>query len=215
MNPYYYDELPVVGDYEELMMILGIVMVVLGVILFVCLVFALLRSLALYSIAKRRGIRHAWLAWLPVGKDWILGSLSDQYQHLALGQIKSRRKVLLVLNLAFFVVGAVGFALAVAQWMAILTEEPSNVLVLAELIPDLLTAAISVTALVFYHICNYDLYRSCDPKNAVVYLVVGIVLPITEPFFYLANRRKDDGMPQPQPEMPTVGTVEIEPMFRQ
>lgn len=206
MNPYYYDELPVAGDYEELMMILGIVMVVLGVILFFCLVFALLRSFVLYSIAKRRGIRRAWLAWIPVGKDWILGSLSDQYQHLALGQIKSRRKILMVLTLAFFVVGAVGFALAVAQWMAILTEEPSNMLVLAELIPDLLTAVISVTALVFYHMCNYDLYRSCDPKNAVVFLVIGIIIPVVEPFFYLAVRKKDNGMPKPEP-------VPVEPIL--
>ena len=58
-----------------------------------------LTSLALYTVAQRRGIRKPWLAWVPVLNCWILGSLSDQYRYVVLEQNKSKRKVLLVLNL--------------------------------------------------------------------------------------------------------------------
>ena len=37
-------------------------------------------SLALYTIAKRRGINHPWLSWIPVANVWILGSIADQYR---------------------------------------------------------------------------------------------------------------------------------------
>ena len=43
-------------------------------------------ALALYTIAQRRGIRKAWLAWVPVLSVWILGSISDQYRYVVKGQ---------------------------------------------------------------------------------------------------------------------------------
>ncbi len=39
-----------------------------------------LQAIGLYTIAQRRGIRHAWLAWVPVGSVWILGSIADDYR---------------------------------------------------------------------------------------------------------------------------------------
>ena len=57
-----------------------------------------LTSLALYTLASRRGIRKAWLSWVPVLNVWIVGSLSDQYRYVVKGQVKSKRKILLTLN---------------------------------------------------------------------------------------------------------------------
>ena len=58
-----------------------------------------LSSLALYTLATRRGINKAWLSWVPVLNVWIIGSLSDQYRYVVKGQYKSKRKTLLILNL--------------------------------------------------------------------------------------------------------------------
>ena len=55
-------------------------------------------ALSLYTIAARRGIKNPWLAWIPVGSNWILGSVADQYQHLVQGKITSRRKIMLSLS---------------------------------------------------------------------------------------------------------------------
>lgn len=40
-----------------------------------------LEGIAYQAMARRRGLRHRWLVWLPVGRDWVQGSLSDQYQY--------------------------------------------------------------------------------------------------------------------------------------
>ena len=61
----------------------------------------ILQALALYTIAKRRGIRKPWLAWIPFGNSWILGSLSDQYHYVTKRTIKNRRKLLLGLEIAY------------------------------------------------------------------------------------------------------------------
>ena len=75
---------------------------------------------------------------------------------------------------------------------------------------NLLSTGIGVAALVFYHICNFDLYRSCDPDNAAVYLIVGLLIGVTEPFFYLINRKKDMGFPVPEERAEPVPLPEVE-----
>lgn len=202
MSPYYYNELPVTGMDEEAMIVLGVMLVFLGIVLLCCLVGWILSSMGLHKIAKRRGIAHAWLAWLPIGREWVLGSVSDQYEHLVQNKITSRRKILLILNVAAFVCGIAYVACTAMAEFMLLDENAVGGLVLAMIIPYFLFLGVNIALMVFYHICNYDLYRSCNPRNAVVFLVLGIVLPVCQPFFYFACRKKDLGMVVPQPVTP-------------
>ena len=201
MSPYY-NELPTVGMDEEAMIVLGVMLVFLGIVLLCCLVGWILSSVGLHKVAKRRGIAHAWLAWLPVGREWVLGSVSDQYQHLVQGKITARRRILLILEVASIAVGIVYVGTtAMAEIMAVADGSVGGVL-LAVGIPYLLFLGVAVTNMVFCQICNFDLYRSCNPQSAVVFLVLGIVLPVCQPFFYFACRKKDLGMVVPRPVTP-------------
>ena len=202
MSPYYYNELPTTGAEEELMIVLGIMLVFLGIVLVCCLVGWILSAVSLHKVAKRRGIRHAWLAWLPIGSEWVLGSLSDQYQHLVQGKVTSRRKILLALSLACIVVGIAYVVLTAVIGIMVEVEGLSDLTPLVMMIPYLLLMGISITVMVFYHICNYDFYRSCKPQSAVVFLVLGIILPVCQPFFYFSCRKKDLGMVVPTPVTP-------------
>ena len=73
MIPYYYNELPSMPTEEGLIALGAIILGILGVVLLFALVFWIIRAMSLHKIARRRGIRHAWLAWLPIGGQWILG----------------------------------------------------------------------------------------------------------------------------------------------
>lgn len=50
----------------------------------------------------------------------------------------------------------------------------------------------------FQYIALYRIYKSCDPKNTTLFLVLSILFNITMPFFLFACRKKDLGMPQPE-----------------
>ena len=194
MSPYYYNELPTTGTdayFERTFAIL--LLGILGVVLLFGLISWILSSVGLHKVAKRRGIRHAWLAWLPIGSEWVLGSISDQYQHLVQGKVTSRRKILLSLSLAGIVVGIAYVVMAAVIGIMVEVEGRMDLTPLVVMIPYLLLMGISITVMVFYHICNYDLYRSCKPESAVVFLVLGIILPVCQPFFYFACRKKDLG----------------------
>jgi len=168
------------------------------------------RSYAVYTIARRRGLDKPWLAWIPVASDYILGSLSDQYKYLTQGKIQSRRKLLLGLSIGVAVCGFISVILTVVTvvnaaitaggiyddaQMAVRLMGP----VLGIMVVSLITSIVSIIWLVFYYICKYDLYQSCDPKNAVAYLVLSIFFQILDPIFLMIVRNKDLGMPPRKP----------------
>ena len=165
-----------------------------------------LSSLALYTIAKRRGLNHAWLSWIPVANVWILGSIADQYRYVARGEIKSKRKVLLTLNIISAVLTAVMVCLcigaAVGAFSGAIMGRPEDVILqnlmgtlagmLGLMVPVL---GVAIAAAIIRYMALYDLYSSCDPGNKTVFLVIGILFGITEPVFLFLCRNKDQGMP--------------------
>ena len=214
----YYNELPANSMIDETALaILGIFLTIMGIVLVCCVVGWILRSLSLHSIAKRRGIRNAWLAWIPIGNRWVLGSISDQYQHLAQNKVTSRRKIMLILGAVSAVLYTVSYGATFAQifiQLGALSEEQVLNSALFSMVPSALTSVVGIAMLVFHHICNYDLYRSCRPNGAVAFLVLGIIFAVCEPFFYLACRKKDLGMVVPQPEMPAYTELpKVDPEF--
>ena len=178
-----------------------------------------LTAYALYVIAKRRGIGKAWLAWVPVANHWIIGSLSDQYQYLVKGQIKSKRKLLLVLSILQTVLaGTVLVMGAVAAISAFLSGNGKHMMtnlmgttmaVLGLCVPML---AVSVACIVIRYMAMFDIYRSSDPENSVLYVILSIVANVTEPFFLFFNRNKDSGMP-PRKQPPICDTEPAECVY--
>ncbi len=157
-----------------------------------------LTALALYTIAKRRGVQYPWMAWVPVVNCWLLGSLSDQYQYLVKRRHTNRRRTLLALDILKCVLTVIVTVLA----MLMVFRTAVGMLV-ARLISCLaLLAGVCIARAVILYMALYDVYRSADPQNAVLYLVLSICVSVTKPFFLFFNREKEDGMPprkQPEP----------------
>ena len=162
-------------------------------------------SLAIYTIAQRRGIRHAWMAWIPMLNVWILGSISDQYRYVVKGQIKSKRKVLLALNIlnvliifAAFIYMIVTIVRMFMGEMPFAYEEEVIWKLLSCLLYFIPAVILSVAGFIVEVMALYDLYASCEPDNKVLYLVLSLIPginTITHPLFLFLCRDKDGGMP--------------------
>ena len=164
-------------------------------------------SLSLHAMAKGRFIEKAWLAWIPVGNLRILGSIADHYLLCARGRGKSRRKVLMgiYIVMAAILVGMIVVCFqmvkdlrgvvdlysgrVIGDWWGAIGNELIWLAVLY-----LLVICAAIVQLVFAYICYYDLFRSCDPENAVIYLVLSIVFPVILPVFLFACRHKQLGL---------------------
>ena len=161
-----------------------------------------LTSLALQSAASRRGISKPWLSWIPVVNVWVLGSLSDQYRYVTQGQIKSKRKALLVLNILNAVLSILICVICGVMVVELVSgafygsyEEQLLGPVIAVLGLTLPLIGVYIAFIVIRYMALYDVYKSMDPANHVVFIVLSILVSVTEPFFLFFNRNKDDGMP--------------------
>lgn len=169
-------------------------------------------ALGLYTIAQRRGLRNSWLAWIPVANVWILGSLSDQYRYVVRNEVRSKRKVLLTLEIIAAVlrlVLTVAAIVTVARSIAFigmadpdrLAEEILGTL-MGMLVLCLPLLGVDIAKAVLYYMALYDVYTSCAPQDNVVYLVLSILFGFTRAIFLFLCRNRDDGMPprrdQPQ-----------------
>lgn len=168
-----------------------------------------LTSLGLYTLATRRGINNAWLSWVPVINCWIIGSLSDQYRYVVKGEVKNKRKALLVMNIiaAIVIIAMIVIAIVMVIRITGMVQNTPMDLVNGKIMEMVMGPVIAVAALfmvyfgmiialaVVHYIAMYDIYTSCDPRNNVVFLVLSILFTITEPFFLFFNRNRDEGMP--------------------
>ena len=188
-------------DAEILAMITSILVTILVVAGILSLVTYIFSSLGFYTLAKRRGILHPGLAWVPVcGARWIMGSLADQYVYFTEGKIKYQRRLLLWLEVGMYVLLGLFFALVggLVAGAVIQNETQAVTMAIWMLLGYFLLLAEIIVFAVFQYIALHKIYKSCDPKNTTLFLVLSILFNITMPFFLFACRKKDLGMPRPE-----------------
>lgn len=180
-----------------------------------------LQALALFTIAKRRGIKNPGLAWVPLVNVWILGSISDQYRYVVKGEVKNKRKALLGMEIASAVMAFAVCIAAIVLVVQVVLEFPhfdsfpvtwflQNHIgtLLLILMLGLALAVLSIVYAVFFWMAMYDLFRSCEPENTTLYMVLSLVGSLVVPgayaVFLILCREKDLGMPprKPEPEIP-------------
>lgn len=171
-------------------------------------------ALSLYTIARRRGITKAWLAWIPFINVWAIGCISDQYQEAENGKRTRRRSTLLCLNIVRYILTAmlvVAALLALGEIFLMILKGVGSAEALSAAIMKRLSEAlplfafigllslpllvVSIFYLVLYFMSLHDIYKSCDPDAATLFTVLSIFFNILPPVFLFLCRDKDLGMP--------------------
>ena len=211
MDPFYYDYYDYGMDAAEsiglaggfLSMFVGFYFLIIFGSLAISLVSYILQSLGYYTIANRRGIKNPWLAWIPFGVTWIIGSISDQYQYVTMGKTKNRRKLLLGLSIGIFAFYILWVIVMVMAAIMAETGVGAAFLGLITIFGVLGIFAIAIASAILQYMCLYDLYRSCNPENSVLFLILSIVVSWLTPVLVFVCRNKDLGMPprrRPNPQ---------------
>ena len=206
MNEYYGYIEPGMDTIGSMSVFLGIWMTVMLISIACGIAMYVLRSLGMYTVAKRRGIRHPWLSWIPFGDAWMLGCISDQYQYKAKGKIRNRRKLLLGLSIAMTAVVVLFYIWMFASVFGLVMsgqiELLSDIQILRLLLPMLAfimaVCVLGIVTAVFQYIACYHLFESCDPNQAVLFTVLSIFFSFLLPIFIFVSRKKDLGMPAPR-----------------
>lgn len=178
-------------------------LVILGLALIFGIVAYVLNSLSLFTVGKRRGVRFYGLAWVPVAQSWVLGSIADIHDRKLGHDYKWRHFLLWPYVVAFIcVVGMIWVyvdlivkMLAIAAYLTEAQLESMMLKYMARLMPFAIGCSlVSTVTIALSYICRYKFFESCRPRSTMLFLILGIVLPVTLPFFVFACRNWDDGV---------------------
>ena len=178
-------------------MMLAVVVVVLLICAVIGIASYVMTSLSLYTIAKRRNINHAWLAWIPVASYWTLGSIADEYDERN-GLKKRWAKTLVALYVIFYVAFIVVYVAALltmylgirgtSDWEMQIANMVTPIIVLY-----LLLVAVMIFAMVFsvcYYISLYKIFESTVPKHSLLCMIISILVPLGLPICLMCCRKK-------------------------
>ena len=186
-----------------------------------------LESIAYYRMAQLRKIPRAWLAWIPIGRGWIMGSISDHYQEKVNKKITNRRKWLLILGIVAAVLGilfGICFCSMLVQMITdagvhfmditedftIETKEMSLELIsisMRMLAVLFFLSVASILLTVFHYMALFDVFQSCDPSVSTLFFILSIAIPLfasgltfVVSILIFICRFRNYGIPRVQPE---------------
>ena len=149
----------------------GILSLLLLSSLFIFIVLYIFESIALYTIAKNRGIKNAFLSFIPVAEYYILGKVYDDISATMNKKTGYAARMVVM-----------GYAGGISVPFLILA------------IPFVLVQiGCTVALLIFTLISLYAVYKEYVPSNAVLFLVLSVIIPVTMPFLLFSIRNKKSG----------------------
>lgn len=179
-----------------------------GILILCGIALYVFRSWGLFTLAQRRGIQRAWMAWVPVLNLWVLGSLSDQYRYVVRHEFRGKRNWMLGLSIAGLVLSLVFSCLYTGGMVSLIFQLPQietwqdfvymsryQPVFVAAVGVAALAAAVNLLLTVLRWASLHDVYASSRPEKRVLFTVLSILLPVTASFFLFACREKDGGMP--------------------
>lgn len=164
----------------------------------------ILQSLSLHTLARRRGIASPWLAWLPYGNYWIIGSLARDYDKQ--NNIQRRwDKTLLTLSIVFsasylIIYFAVIFGTLITMLnmdAATMPEETAVAIVLVVFSAFIPIMIIATALQIITYICFFKIFESTVPEKALKYFLLSLLIPLAQPICLFLCRNKGYEHPDP------------------
>lgn len=168
---------------------LGFILLLYFAVLGIAVTQYILTSLALHKIAKRRQINYPWLAWIPFGSNWIVGSIADEYDAHN-GIKRSWRIALLVFPIIGVVLYFMIYVSMFSTMMPIIIKYGNSSRIPDSVAFELLNAIwvymilFIALMLVFMAlqsltaICQYKIYESTVPEKALKYMIISLLVPL-------------------------------------
>lgn len=183
-----------------------IIGIYLGIILFalvVGIVNYILQAIALFTLAKNRGMKSAWCAWVPFANVWLLGSVSDLHDRQR-GLNRHWGLTLLICRIfgpGLILVGYFAFV-AIAVVAAIMSDGAAPNMMLFIIGAVVFYATVIVGALFSSvsqfgtYICLYKIFDVVKPEKAVKYIIISLVVPLGCSICMMCARKSMLGVPQ-------------------
>ncbi len=137
-------------------------------------------ALGVSGVARAKGISNDWLAWLPIGQDWVLGSTVEKIDEKR-GIKRAWAIILTILSAVFWVLFClyIGLLIQMINHSYMLVNDTmlmnSMTQLYAIVIPFSIVSTVWAT---LQYVCRYKIFEDIVPHKSLKYFVLGILLPL-------------------------------------
>lgn len=187
----YYGNDPSFGEaMTAVFAVIGIILLIVGIL---SLLFWILRSIGLMTIAKNRGLNNPWIAWIPMVGVYTLGAIADDIQEKEGGHTIYRWLLLggnIVSWLLSGTAGIAGIGEMIRMFQDHYYDYPTDRFgtLIASNIFSSIGGLISLGVFIITILCLYYLYKCYKPQSATAYTVLSVIFPFLQSIFPFAIR---------------------------
>ncbi len=175
-------------DEQMLNIVLGLLLILAALAVAAWGLCYVMKSAAIYTMAKRRGIARPYLAWFPILRQALLGALTDQYLYVTRGRCRRYRWLLPIMDLLWRLLGYFLITLAV-KLLSMQAPLDQFLGMLGLFVP------LPVIHILGQLLAKYWLLRSSAGKDGPLAFLLAAFVPMAEPALLLWYCRADRGMP--------------------
>ena len=213
IEEYFYDFLyEIESGFPEFRLFITIYLAVIAAcILAVLIPNYVLTGIGYSTIAKRRGVKGYWLAWIPVAKNWVIGGIADEYDQRHLG-CKRRFRLFMLLSSVVNVLSTILLFVAIAAIVPLVRssiagneEEMLNHFMQFYFCFEYGVLGLAFSSglfTAFYYISVYKIIESFTPKLAVLFFILSIFVGLFLPIWLVVMRKKGYPYPEETEEIP-------------
>lgn len=189
------------SDLEEIFELFGYFFIPFCIFTgFISLLFLILRGFGLYNMCKKLNIRNAWLSYIPITADYIMGKIAAGYIKKDGRKSADFSVPFLILSIlkaiclgVLMVVGAgMIFSIASSALNAVQNDTEMTADMFSSIIPFLsvylITFAVAVAQMIIYYIVLWRIFAIYDYNNATIFLILSIFFGFLAPIFIFIIR---------------------------
>lgn len=200
--------------------ILSIYLIVLAMVIIFTLVSYIFHSVGLYTIGKRLGKKHPWMAFIPFARDYFHGEMAGEIK-LKKGSIKNPGIWKLIMPIAADVVMGIFILLlvlaAVVGTIGIGAGVGIMLMIVMYVILIVLLVAYSAVYMTLRVLVDIQIYERFTTHNmGIVHAVLSATVPLYEAFCLFVMRNRDfvpgrEPKLGPPPVLPTYTGTPVPP----
>ena len=156
----------------------------------------LFTAFPLWRISQRRCPDAAWAAWIPGAAVYVEAALSDWYRKKNLGKPPRHLMLMLIAYFAAYALSLICSVIYIVGYLPLtfgellIESSPifavmlllfSIVVLLLFFVPVGLITLVSYFSKVINYISLFNIYRSCQPSMAILYVALNILIPLSAP----------------------------------
>ena len=158
-------------------MLVGFVFFFVFITLIISILSYVLHAYGLYTIAKRRGHKDPWMAWVPFASRYLYADLISR--DLEIGRFTLRNFPI------FFTFSQVG--ISILSYVAFFT---AMIPIIGWIIGGLFFLALVVFSAVAETYVSYRFYRKLFFDQVILFTILSAVVPLAEPIILFAIRNR-------------------------